>query len=182
MTRCLCFVSYFSSQAFARMMKSAEVMNSATMPEASACPAVRAESAAHGIPCVVQEIAAVMVSRGISFEIYTNIFMLVTLLLPIGTCLSCSHTVLFVFSFTNKTVRSPKKPKYNSPLSFDISRCLSAKWHWWHRCTHHHWLALTQWQHGASYQKAPLYSWPPASCCERWVCWMKEWSVIIWLQ
>lgn len=46
------------------MMKTAEGMNSATTPEAPACPAVRAGSVAHGTPCVVQETAAAMVSRG----------------------------------------------------------------------------------------------------------------------
>ena len=77
------------------MMKTAEVMNSATTPEASACPAVRAESAAHGIPCVVQETAAVTVSRSISSEIYTYIYVYQV----VEMCLSCSHTVLYVSVF-----------------------------------------------------------------------------------
>lgn len=59
-------------------MKSAEVMNSATMPEASACPAVRPESAAHEIPCVVQETAAVMVSRCILLYTYIHAYQVVT--------------------------------------------------------------------------------------------------------
>lgn len=47
------------------MMKSVELMNSATTPEAPAFPAGRVESVAHGTPCVVQETAAAMVRRGI---------------------------------------------------------------------------------------------------------------------
>ncbi len=56
------------------MMKTAEGMNSATTPEAPACPAVRAGSVAHGTPCVVQETAAAMVSRGIPSEINTDVY------------------------------------------------------------------------------------------------------------
>lgn len=55
------------------MMKTVEVMNSATMPEAPVCPAVRIESVAHEIPCVVQETAAATVRRDISFEVTTDI-------------------------------------------------------------------------------------------------------------
>lgn len=47
------------------MMKSVELMNSATTPEAPAFPAGRVESVAHGTPCVVRETAAAMVRRGI---------------------------------------------------------------------------------------------------------------------
>lgn len=46
-------------------MKTVEVMNSVTTLEAPVCPAVRAGSVAHGTPCVAQETAAAMVSRGI---------------------------------------------------------------------------------------------------------------------
>lgn len=53
------------------MMKTVEVMNSATTPEVPACPAARAVSAAHGTPCVVQETAAAMVSRGFPSKICT---------------------------------------------------------------------------------------------------------------
>lgn len=56
------------------MMKTVEVMNSATMSEAPACPAVRVESVAHEIPCVVEETAAAMVRRDISSEIITDIY------------------------------------------------------------------------------------------------------------
>lgn len=56
------------------MMKTVEEMNSATTPEAPACPAVRVESVAHGTPCVVQETAAAMVRRGIPSEIITDIY------------------------------------------------------------------------------------------------------------
>lgn len=59
----LLFLLYYSSQVFARMMKTAEVMNSATTLEAPVCRAVRAGSVAQGTPCVVQETAAAMVSR-----------------------------------------------------------------------------------------------------------------------
>lgn len=60
------------------MMKTAGVMNSATTPEAPACPAVGSGSVAHGTPCVVQETAAVMVSRGIQSQLNTGIYDLST--------------------------------------------------------------------------------------------------------
>lgn len=62
------FVLPNSSQVSARMMKIAGVMNSAMTPEAPVCRAVRAGSVAHETQCVVQEIAAAMVSSGIKYE------------------------------------------------------------------------------------------------------------------
>lgn len=171
------FPNYFS-QVYARMMRTAKVMNSATMPEAPVCPAVRVESVAHGTPCVAQETAAAMVSWGILSDIHDYNHISVKLLiifyyLWIACMYSYCPMSLHIYSvILNWKARKLWLYIYSDKdfktICLDLSRCLPSKWHRWYRCIHHPQLAQTQQHLGASCKEASHCSRPSAFYSQRW--------------